>query len=68
MYVAGLLKLEQTTESSARTSWRPKSLRDGRRCSHIDALTERIEEAMEPFRAAREFLATIPGVSLKVAE
>ena len=32
----------------------------------IDALTERIEEAMTPFRAAREFLATIPGVSLKV--
>ena len=34
----------------------------------IDALTERIEEAMTPFRAAREFLATIPGVSLKVAD
>ncbi|GAB3258918.1 IS110 family RNA-guided transposase [Arthrobacter pigmenti] len=34
----------------------------------IDALTERIEAAMAPFRAAREFLATIPGVSLKVAE
>jgi transposase len=34
----------------------------------IDALTGRIEEAMEPFRGAREFLATIPGVSLKVAE
>ncbi|RDV08606.1 IS110 family transposase [Arthrobacter sp. RT-1] len=34
----------------------------------IDALTGRIEEAMEPFRAAREFLATIPGVSLKVAD
>jgi transposase len=26
----------------------------------IDALTDRIEEAMAPFRAAREFLATIP--------
>ncbi|GAA3311001.1 hypothetical protein GCM10017710_09040 [Arthrobacter ramosus] len=34
----------------------------------IDALTGRIEEAMEPFRAAREFLATIPAVSLKVAD
>jgi transposase len=34
----------------------------------IDALTNRIEEAMTPFRAAREFLATIPGVSLKVAD
>jgi transposase len=34
----------------------------------IDTLTRRIEEAMEPFRTAREFLATIPGVSLKVAD
>lgn len=34
----------------------------------IDSLTERIEEAMAPFRTAREFLATIPGVSLKVAD
>ena len=34
----------------------------------IDALTGRIEEAMVPFRAAREFLATIPGVSLRVAD
>ncbi|MCX8456315.1 IS110 family transposase [Paenarthrobacter ureafaciens] len=34
----------------------------------IEALTARIEEAMEPFREAREALATIPGVSLKVAE
>ncbi|WP_299167700.1 IS110 family transposase [uncultured Arthrobacter sp.] len=34
----------------------------------IEALTTRIEEAMKPFRAAREFLATIPGVSLKVAD
>jgi transposase len=34
----------------------------------IDALTARIEEAMTPFRAAREFLATIPGVSFKVAD
>lgn len=34
----------------------------------IEALTGRIEEAMTPFRAAREFLATIPGVSLKVAD
>ncbi|HEY8753331.1 MAG TPA: IS110 family transposase [Arthrobacter sp.] len=36
--------------------------------SIIDALTARIEEAMEPFRDAREALATIPGVSLNVAE
>lgn len=34
----------------------------------IDSLTARIEEAMAPFRAVREFLATIPGVSLRVAE
>ncbi|WP_255771840.1 IS110 family transposase [Pseudarthrobacter sulfonivorans] len=34
----------------------------------MEALTARIEEAMEPFRDAREALATIPGVSLKVAE
>jgi transposase len=34
----------------------------------IEVLTARIEEAMEPFREAREALATIPGVSLKVAE
>jgi transposase len=34
----------------------------------IEAFTTRIEEVMAPFRAAREFLATIPGVSLKGAE
>ena len=34
----------------------------------IDQLTARIEESMEPFRPAREFLATIPGVSTTVAE
>jgi transposase len=34
----------------------------------IDQLTTRLEKAMEPFRAAREFLATIPGVSLKIAD
>jgi transposase len=34
----------------------------------IEALTARIEEAMEPFRDAREALATIPGVSPRVAE
>ena len=34
----------------------------------IQALTDRIEEAMAPFRAARDFLATIPGVSFKVAD
>jgi transposase len=34
----------------------------------IEALTARIEEAMEPFRDAREALATIPGVSYRIAE
>ncbi|AMB39402.1 MULTISPECIES: IS110 family transposase [Paenarthrobacter] len=34
----------------------------------IDTLTGRIEEAMEPFREAREALATIPGVSQRIAE
>jgi len=34
----------------------------------IEALTARIEEAMEPFREAREALATIPGASRRVAE
>lgn len=34
----------------------------------IDQLTSRLEKAMEPFRTAREFLATIPGVSLKIAD
>lgn len=34
----------------------------------IQALTSRIEEAMEPFRDAREALATIPGVSHRVAD
>lgn len=34
----------------------------------IHALTARIEEAMEPFRDAREALATIPGVSHRIAE
>jgi len=34
----------------------------------IEALTARIEEAMEPFRDAREALATIPGVSQRIAE
>ena len=34
----------------------------------IDQLTGRIEEAIDPFRAAREFLATVPGVSLKIAD
>lgn len=34
----------------------------------IEKLTERIEEAMEPFRAARDFLTTIPGVSTTVAD
>lgn len=34
----------------------------------IDTLTIRIEEAMEPFRDAREALATIHGVSRRIAE
>jgi len=34
----------------------------------IDALTARIEEAMAPFRLAREVLTTIPGVSTRIAE
>lgn len=34
----------------------------------VDKFTERIDEAMEPFRTAREFLATIPGVSTLVAD
>lgn len=34
----------------------------------IDALTTRIEEAMAPFQSARDALATIPGVSTRVAE
>lgn len=33
-----------------------------------DKLTTRIDEAMAPFQAAREFLATIPGVSILVAD
>lgn len=34
----------------------------------IDQLTERIEEAIAPFRPAREVLVTIPGVSVLVAD
>lgn len=34
----------------------------------IDQLTTRIEEVIEPFRSARDFLTTIPGVSVKVAD
>lgn len=34
----------------------------------IDQLTERIEAAMEPFRAFRQSLTTIPGVSTRVAD
>lgn len=34
----------------------------------IDTLTARIDELMQPFRVARDFLCTIPGVSVKVAE
>lgn len=34
----------------------------------VDQLTERIDEAMSPFLVAREFLATIPGISILVAD
>lgn len=34
----------------------------------VEELTTRINEAMEPFQTAREFLATIPGVSTLVAD
>ncbi|MFD4422146.1 IS110 family transposase [Agromyces sp. NPDC058484] len=34
----------------------------------IDRLTERIEEAILPFQAARDVLVTIPGVSVLVAD
>ncbi|MDN5654188.1 MAG: IS110 family transposase [Kocuria sp.] len=34
----------------------------------VEQLTNRIEEAMEPFRVARDYLITIPGVSVKVAD
>ena len=38
------------------------------RTTVINQLTARIEELMAPFRVARQFLATIPGVSTTVAE
>lgn len=31
----------------------------------VDTLTERIEEAIAPFRSARDILMTIPGVSAR---
>lgn len=34
----------------------------------VDQLTERIEEAILPFRTARDVLVTIPGVSVRVAD
>lgn len=34
----------------------------------IDRLTERVEELIEPFRAARDVLVTIPGISIRVAD
>ena len=34
----------------------------------IDGLTARIEEVIEPFRAARDLIATIPGISTLVAD
>lgn len=34
----------------------------------IDEITARIEVVMEPFRAARDLIVTIPGISTKVAD
>lgn len=34
----------------------------------IDTLTRRIEEAMAPFRAARELITTIPGIGVPTAD
>jgi len=34
----------------------------------IDEITDRIEVVMEPFRAARDLMVTIPGISSKVAD
>ncbi|WP_454293922.1 IS110 family transposase [Salana multivorans] len=34
----------------------------------ITALTRRIEEAMEPFRAARELITSIPGIAILTAD
>ena len=34
----------------------------------IDEITERIEGVMEPFRAARDLMVTIPGISTRVAD
>lgn len=34
----------------------------------IDEITARIEVLMEPFRAARDLIVTIPGISIKVAD
>lgn len=34
----------------------------------IDELTKRVEEAMEPFRPARDLLVSIPGFSTRIAE
>ena len=34
----------------------------------IDRLSARIDEAMEPFQAARELLCSIPGISTTIAE
>jgi transposase len=34
----------------------------------IDEITERIEVVMEPFRAARDLMVTIPGISTRVAD
>jgi transposase len=34
----------------------------------VDRLTERIEEAIAPFRSARDVLVTIPGVSVRIAD
>jgi transposase len=38
------------------------------RATAIEEITARIEVVMEPFRAARDLISTIPGISTKVAD
>jgi transposase len=38
------------------------------RAKAIDEITARIEVVMEPFRAARDLISTIPGISTRVAD
>ena len=38
------------------------------RATAIDEITARIEVVMEPFRAARDLISTIPGISTRVAD